>query len=687
MNDRQAFNNVTSPEVFQRNYNTPDELVPKNDETNPGMIKTFYDSAKLSAADGLYRSSQFAETVAEEAPESPILFPKADEQRAAMTQKLKENVDNVHTQVDDELSNPDIPWYQRYTNAVGSMIGGLTNIPALAAGGIGGAIADVGASLFVSGAERVLPSAVEKVAGSGLSEGTKSALSKVGLGRLSDVTLGGAAENAAVGFGAGAGAALPETLQDDVDETTGKYQIGKIVGDLAASGAFGVSVGAQAYLIGHLLFGKNVSRRTQTDEEKEFLANPTNEKASAILTKRGISVNTATHEVPIEIVPKDDVENMQSGIYHQLNSAMKDVDTTLSDFLISKGLDKLTDDSNSIDGLRGFVAHVDERLARRDEILKPLDEQIEKQTGMFLPDEVKTEIENIKNKLLPDKTFYRGFKDDIAHGLIDDPVFGKGYWMTTIKSYAEGYGQNLETFKGNPKLYDIKNGNDKNINSIFAKVKKTLSKILDKSNSGSKKALHAKLKKLKAELHKEVKAKGYDGMTKHIETFLFDRPTKQSSSLPSKVKSSFEYKRLKELSKNSINAKMIKNRIDLEDQLNKEDAFANVARHIIDIADNKENPIADPNAVFDSLQKNINDTFQPLDKTVEEELHAKVEDMKTVPENTPELVNANDELLKSEDMTKEIKSGYDTSKNRFQEFKSKPNVFSNLIKCILGAST
>jgi hypothetical protein len=109
---------------------------------------------------------------------------------------------------------------------------------------------------------------------------------------------------------------------------------------------------------------------------------------------------------------------------------------------------------------------------------------------------------------------YRGYGENVEHGVVNDPVLGKGYWMTPSKSYAELYGKNLETLQREFNLYDLDKGNDAEINELYKNIKKS--------------ADVAERKVLKEELRQNAKDKGYEGFkvekVQTPEVMFFDKP-------------------------------------------------------------------------------------------------------------------------------------------------------------------
>lgn len=534
-----------TPEDFVKNNFRQNEDTPT---PNPGFLKTGYDSFRSAAVDGVAHDFSMNDDYL-----GGVQPSMGKEQREAAKDYFNMLSKSIHSNVDDELNNPQLGSAQKFVNGVASMIGGLTELPSLATGGVGGGLAKGGVAVTSFAARKLAPELVEKAVSSGLSEGTKNLLAKVGARKLGNVTAGGIAEANAVGFGYGAGAAVPEALKNDVDKDTGKYQIGKIVSDMAVSGTFGMVINSLVYAHGVLRETSPTIERTP--DEKEFLANPSPELASKILAKRGIDVNAVTHEVPIPIVSADDVNKMSSGTFDQLNSNLDgDMKNTLSDFLVSKGLSELAANENHINGMRGFVDFIKKRSENNSSVTSSFDQLLDK----------KLNNQNEANETLR----------DIRSNLLDD-------------------------------------------------------------------------------------------------------------GLPDKHLSSQSYRDLSALAPHNRNAAMLKSRVDLEAQINKEEAFSKMAQNLIDMADNADDVSPKPGNVADYL-KAKNDDIKPTDTSRTKALADQVESIKKVPTDPDIILDQQKELNKVINSPTQKKE-FDKSASRMKEFKENPNIFSNLIKCILGS--
>jgi predicted GNAT family acetyltransferase len=415
------------------------------------------------------------------------------------------------------------------------------------------------------------------------------------------------------------------------------------------------------------------------------------ELASQILAKRGINVDTATHEVPVKIVHEDDINHMQGGIFDQLNSDLEgDMKHTLTDFLAAKNIDRLATDHNAIDGLRGLVEHVGERLKDRDSVLQKFDERYEASPGNFLP-EIKARVDKIKEKLLPDSEHKLNIDENenrIKISLDEDPNAA----ITLQKTenglmISSSYVPEGKRAKGIGKALYIK--------AIKLANSRKLKLFSDVTVSDDAMRVYEALEKIGYTFNKNETAykvlqpglkRNYFAVSNAKPIYELVSSPEKKSRLIDNHRNTKEYSELYALAKKYSLAKVLKNRIDREDEFNKEEAFAKVAQHLIDVSDNHEAFLTKPEKIGDYMQAKMDNAFKGLDEGIEKDTLQKVEDRKTVPADTARLFADNEELMKtqSED-TKQVKE-YRESKGRFDEFKTKGKVLSNLIKCLLGAA-
>ena len=324
-----------------------------------------------------------------------------------------------------ESQNPNIGWGQASADYLANIIGYGINPLSWGFGRLGGLAAE-GIS---TAAEKAAPTAanvfMRKPLSSLFSEPLSSWIpSEVGEGKtLSSALL---SKNALDAFGIGVGVSVPGAIEANFNQDSGHVNWGGAARDAGEMGALGLALGSVSYAFG-MLKGK-VNRGigeppgspiTQADldnalekgditkdehqwysdytalQSKEKPSDPAamddlTKRATDIVNNNGQDANVATHEVPFNILEPKDMDNLQAVVPDQLVSGLPDnVNKALSDYIVHNRLDALRENPQTLDGVRGFVDTMNEKLANKGakqaESDKILDEYLTKGAKENLP--------------------------------------------------------------------------------------------------------------------------------------------------------------------------------------------------------------------------------------------------------------------------------------------------------------
>ena len=140
------------------------------------------------------------------------------------------------------------------------------------------------------------------------------------------------------------------------------------------------------------------------------------------------------------------------------------------------------------------------------------------------------------------------------------------------------------------------------------------------------------------------------------------------------------YKRLQDLAEIWEPAKILLDRIKLEENIKKQEAYRDLGKTLLDIADNNTGKQADVGNVKAYLEER---TKQRIDEP-EAPSMAEVKESHKVPADAEAIIAEQDQAIEkvSHDHAKEE---YNQAKEKLEEFKGREGVFKSLIKCVLGA--
>ncbi len=153
-----------------------------------------------------------------------------------------------------------------------------------------------------------------------------------------------------------------------------------------------------------------------------------------------------------------------------------------------------------------------------------------------------------------------------------------------------------------------------------------------------------------------------------------------------KLRKDFEtrksFQRLNDLAEVWHPAKTLLDRVNLEDAINKQEGYRDIAKTMLQIADGNIAQMANRGKVNGYMEARVNpridDNYKPSVKEPE------LKEANKVPVDH-EIILAEQDKLIEERGEENGKKEYEVAKEKFNEFKKFENVFNNLIKCQLGS--
>lgn len=576
-------------------------------------------------------------------------------------------------QVKLEQETPGMGWTQWLAGEGANMIGMALNPATWALGEGGGAL--LGKAL-PSVATKILPEAasvfMRKPIGELLSEPLSkyipSTFGKEGSEKA--LSLGLIGEKSASAFGMFAGAGVPQGIVDNYNQDTNHIAWGGVAREMGEMGAFGIALGSIPFAWGLLRgkinrgIGASPTDAVTPDQLKQALDNghitpaehdwytdylklkddPSNTalqedlktRGSKLINDNGHIANTATNEAMFEILTPNDVSNLHGAISDQLTGDVPEpYKKSLSDFIIHNRMDYIRQKPEWLDGVRGYVDFINQKLEARSsktlEANKILDDHLLKSVNENMPFSQKELFKTMRQS---------GFEaSHIAHLPVTIPEN-----MTRHLKMLEKISKLKEKLK-----VDKRRGLPEN--------KQTTRRITD---------LEGKLPKIltpKEELeHIRGKLLGEKGLPKNFER-------------------SNEYHRLLDLSNVWHNARTLLDRVHLEHEYNRQEAFRDLAHQTLRIADSDVGKISKPDDVLNYMKARVEGQLHKAEPIADVE--KAVSEKKAVPTDADTILNeqkAQIENTKAEGAKEEFVAATD----KFKEFKESENIFKNLISCVLG---
>lgn len=591
------------------------------------------------------------------------------------------NLHDALNAVEMENETPGMGLAQRAANQVASIVGyginplmwGFGRVSGLAVRGLG------------SVAEKAAPNAVSvfmkkplaNYLGESLSKWVPEQIGKEG----SEKTLSAAlvSQKTLENFGTFAGAGVPIGIVNNFNQDTGHISWGGVARDAGQMGAFGIAIGSIPFALG-VVKGKinralgekpsadvNVKnlnealeqgsispeehqwymdylehRKTPEDTEK---MDDLQKRASDIVGNNGHRVNTATHEVPFDMINEENMRNLQGAIPDQLVADVpENFKKSLSNFLIHNNIDEIRENPQALDGVRGYVDFINEKLLKRGEKTEEaeniLDTHLMKGAKENMPFSQKEILSNMKKSR-----------------------FGESHTKNLPISIPENL---THYFKKLDKISSLELKNKK----LFKEYKKSG----NESFVSRMKSNNEKIEEIKGSLPKTLTPK--EELAKLREDLI-----PKGDKLKEGFERSPSYHRLSDLAQVWHNARTLLDRVHMEHEYNRQAAFKDLASHILNIADSDLPRIADPKDVINYLKARIEGTVfkeEPLKEASLQEKSA-IE----IPSDADTILSEQEEQVKKT-KSDTLSEEFNKSADKFKEFKSSENVFKNLISCVLG---
>jgi hypothetical protein len=576
--------------------------------------------------------------------------------------------------------------FQRGANWVAGMAGSILNPLSLAAGGAAGIVAKpligIGAGLI----GRYLPSEATALLTKPLSQTVVKRGLPQSVGNQSVASLTGKAVS---GYAQVTGFSLPQDVANTYDPKTDSFNWHGGIKASFKDGGVGLALMAAPYLAGTLwgkIFGREADHaqmplpgekvegfnESHIDEAiakgqwtpaqgqwfKDYaFKGDTNEnlanRATQMLIKDGHPVDSATNQVMFKILHPDDVNNLQTAVSDRMaNDLPENIKPLYQDFINHSRMDDLRSDPNSpstINGLKGVVSFVRKRLAKAPEELVDFHKIVRK----LLPENVKEENPFTQRKIM------RGIKK-VGKPSITVPEqverrINQGGRINRLKQQNRDYQRELDK-TGKKRYQELIDKNQKRIVDLSEKIQPLLT-------------------------HKEE--------IKHLRERLLPE-----GNVAKNFKSTREYRRLLDLTRVRNDARRLMHEVHLKNEYELHEAYATMLDTITKVMRSEFGKLANTENINDYMRERIQSAapqFKDLEiASVKKEVsEARVkmdktsEDLKTREGEEGAIDALDKEISKTE--SSENKKEYEEIKNQYNEFKESENIFSNLIKCVLGA--
>lgn len=570
-----------------------------------------------------------------------------------------------------ENETPGMSWKQWLAGEGSNMLGfGLNPVTwfggelgGLAAKGVGSTVARVAPDALSIFARTPIKNLVSQPIGRYIPEkiGQEGAEKALSLGLMGEKTL----QN----FGIFAGAGLPQGIVDSYKADTDHIEWGGVAREMGEMGAFGIAIGSIPFAWG-VLQGK-INRRLRrspsdvvdtssldmalekghiTPQEHQwymdYLAHqkdPSNvelsEKLKAdgteIINANGHRANTVSNEAMFEIMRPDDVSNLQGVIADQLTGNVPEpYKKALSDFIIHNRLDYMRQNPKWLDGVRGYVDFINQKLEARPSKTAEADEIL----GRHLTRGVK------ENMPFSQKELFRHMKK-------------AGFEASHIQHLPVTIPENMTKHL--------------KIAEKISKLKGKLEVARRKGLADNKQTLR-RIDELEASLPKILTPK---------EELNYLRQELLGKGLKKNFERSNAYHRLLDLSNVWHNARSLLDRVHLEHEYKRQEAFRDLAHQTLKIADSDMPRISKPENVVDYMKRRIEGNLNKLEPIAD--VKRVVDERQNVPADADTILNEQKvELDKS--AADEAKEEFVQSTDRFKEFKESEGIFKNLISCVMG---
>jgi|ERR1700733_3863580 len=396
--------------------------------------------------------------------------------------------------------------------------------------------------------------------------------------------------------------------------------------------------------------------QTEHDWYLQYLENPQDHEGLMQSSKKVLDEARIPHDGNgnhwFEILSNEDVNNLKSAVADQSSTYFSGTDaSTLTDYVVHNRMDAMrtmmAENPNIVDGLRGYSDHIENKLGMRSQHFKALDEIIDRHLPKGLG----------KKELFSQNNIYKHLKKMGVHDASEVPYI-----------VPEGVRYKLKLAK---KIDDI------------------LSRKGARFEQWYKEGLHEKLK----EELKSIKLLNPADELADLRSKLFP-----SGELIKNHKTKKFYHRLEELSQLWSNAKHLLDRVNLEAQYGRQEAFNNILKHFLDMVDSNAQRLANPAKVTDYIKRRIEDAtpFVPESRIendiINDEVRTSFEGKEVKREGETKVDPTEKTYMLFDSMRKQIEDyGSDLDKEefsfieqRYNQLKDNEDALSKLVECALG---
>lgn len=563
---------------------------------------------------------------------------------------------------------PGASWGQGAANWLSNMVGYGLNPINWGFGRLGGMATEAA----IGGAAKIAPDAVNVFMRTPIQdmvgENVGKFIPKVGAGKDIPLSLAIAGEKSAQAFGTFAGAGVPAAVFENYNADTRHINWGGVAKDMGYMGAFGLAIDSVPFAWGVLKsrvnrsLGKDVSDivtpqdyqkafedGTISKDEYEWITdyhnNPLDtenlkQRATQILADDGHPVNVADHNVPFEILNSGDIDNLRSATNDQaLSDSPEQYKTALSDFVVHNGLDAIRENPKLLDGVRGYVDFINQKLKDKSSKLadadKILDDHLLTSVKDFMPFSQKEMFKSMK-KMGFESSHVRNIPLTVPENMVEHLKINEKI------NYLEG------------KLKDAK----KKAGEGYQPNKQTLRRIEE---------LTARLPKI---------------LTPKEELVQLRESLLSGKELPKNWERSKDYHRLVDLSHVWHNAKTLLDRVHLEAQYERQEAYKNLASHALQLSDSDVGRFGNRSDVMNYMKARIEGKI--FDREPIAGAEVKAAEQNQIPADS-ETVMKEQETQVQQSKAEKLSDEFMQSSEKYKEFNSSQNVFKNLIQCVLGS--
>lgn len=665
--------------------------------------------------------------------------------------------------VEMENQTPGMGWLQRQVGNVASLVGYGVNPVMWGFGQIGG----LAARGITAGAERLAPDAVSAFARTPLKDMMAQPVSRWLPEKAGTLSAGLLGEKGAKAFGIFAGAEIPPAVVENYNNDTNHINWGGFARDAGQMGSFGVAIGSIPFALG-MVGGKinrvlgpgeiDASRLDQalegghiTDDEHKWYSdylelqkNPGDTKkidqlkkqATEIINRNGGQADVVKNEARFDMLKADAIKQLQSVTPDELVSDVSEnYKNALSGFVIHNGLDRLGDNPQMLDGVRGYVDWIGKKLAAKNSKLKDADDILDrfmlkgmrenmpfsqkelskmmeknqfnenelKSLPFVFPENVIKYLKNpVENNLLSPKDELNQLRQKLLFSQVNLKNFKISKTLDNILIQSDHGRINLRLLK--EKSIRVEGVKIPEFNGKFSRGKGHgkqlyLAALKYAKNNGLKFFSDNQVSLDAEKVYKSLEKMGYE-FKKNETTYLQERnprliihyatkdhnPVYELISYPKSRliknwENSPEYHRLLDLSEVWGHAKNLLDRVQLEHDYESQQAFHDLLKQVLDIHDSDMPALANPDNVINYLKARIEGNINK--ETPVTGIQEKTRESLKIPSDAETVLKDQAEMVK-QSKAKSLNEEFDAASEKFTEFKAKPEVFKNYIACVLG---